>query len=200
MDLSDASEAPAPAPVLPPPPGQPPPQLRALPDLSVLRALRALNLADNSLASPPAALLVKLTGLQYLDLSGNTRMQARTYGGVLCVRLGVRVRVGVGGAGVPLEVLGRPWLETQAPCSPPPPPERRPTGASCARVQCPAPLSWALGLRALRWLDLRGIHAESGGGRYWGAAKCATMQHVAAAAAASRRRRGTGARILYDVE
>lgn len=45
-------------------------RVKQLPDLSTLRRLAALNLADNNLAELPAWLL-KMTGLEVLDLSGN---------------------------------------------------------------------------------------------------------------------------------
>lgn len=61
--------------------GAPPARIKLLPDLRALApSLRALSLADNNFAAPPAQ-LSKLTGLQHLDLSGNTYMKARAGGG-----------------------------------------------------------------------------------------------------------------------
>lgn len=56
------------------------------------------------------------------------------------------------------------------------------------------PLTW-LALPALRWVDLRGVHAEPEGARFWAPAKCETMQHAGGLARAVRRRRG---QVLLD--
>ena len=47
---------------------------KPLPDLSRLSRLTALNLADNNLMEVPPCLL-KLTGLEVLDLSGAQRLE-----------------------------------------------------------------------------------------------------------------------------
>ena len=68
--------------------------------------------------------------------------------------------------------------------------------AACP-LQVATPLTSLTALPQLRFVDMRGVHAEQS--PYWGAAKCETMRHLAALSKALRRRR-PGARVVMDLQ